>query len=121
MATPARETTGQVVPEIASGVPHGLEKGLRNYWYPALHSEALPAGKPLGFKILGETLVAWRDRAGKPNVVRDKCPHRAAKFSAGRVLGGDLQCAWHGLRFNGEGKCTMIPWEAANSPLQNEI
>jgi phenylpropionate dioxygenase-like ring-hydroxylating dioxygenase large terminal subunit len=53
--------------------------------------------------------------------VRDKCPHRAAKFSAGRVLAGDLQCAWHGLRFDGAGRCTLIPWESEDSKILREI
>jgi phenylpropionate dioxygenase-like ring-hydroxylating dioxygenase large terminal subunit len=108
-------------PEIARGVPKGLELGLRNYWYPVLQSEELPQGRPRGFKVLGEALTAWRDKAGRPQVVRDKCPHRAAKLSAGRVLDGDLQCAWHGLRFDGVGRCTMIPWEPEDSRILGEI
>jgi len=109
------------VVEIARGVPKGLELGLRNYWYPVLQSEELVAGKPTAFKVLGEALTAWRDKAGHPQVVRDKCPHRGAKLSAGRVLEDTLQCAWHGLRFNGRGSCVMIPWEADDSKLLSEI
>jgi phenylpropionate dioxygenase-like ring-hydroxylating dioxygenase large terminal subunit len=108
-------------PESARGVPKGLELGLRNYWYPVFESGVLAPDKPYAFKILGEYLVAWRDRSGHPHVVRDKCPHRAAKLSAGNVLAGDLQCAWHGLRFNGEGRCTLIPWEPNDSPLLDEV
>jgi phenylpropionate dioxygenase-like ring-hydroxylating dioxygenase large terminal subunit len=111
----------QKYPEIARGVPKGLELGLRNYWYPVLQSEQLAAGKPVGFNVLGECLVAWRDNNGRPQVVRDKCPHRAAKLSAGRVLDGALQCAWHGLRFDGEGHCILIPWESDDSRLLREI
>jgi phthalate 4,5-dioxygenase oxygenase subunit len=105
----------------ARDVPAGLELGLRNYWYPVLQSEELPSGKPVGFRVLGENLVAWRDRNGHPGVLRDKCPHRGARLSAGRVLSGDLQCAWHGLRYDGTGRCTMIPWEPEASPLLSEI
>lgn len=109
------------VPEIARGVPQGLELGLWNYWYPVLQTEELPPGKPVGFKLLGAPLVAWRDAAGRPRVARDKCPHRGAKLSAGRVLEGDLQCAWHGLRFDGAGRCTLIPWESEGSKHQGEV
>jgi phenylpropionate dioxygenase-like ring-hydroxylating dioxygenase large terminal subunit len=108
------------VPEIARGVPLGLELGLRNYWYPVLQTEELAAEKPSGFRVLNENFVAWRDGAGKPRVLRDKCPHRGAKLSAGRVLEGDLQCAWHGLRFDGGGRCTLIPWEEG-SKHQDEV
>lgn len=105
----------------AKGVPLGLEIGLRNYWYPVLRSESVLGDRPHGFKALGEHLVAWRNSEGHPLVVVDKCPHRAAKLSAGRILAGDIQCAWHGLRFDGSGKCTLIPWDSESPTLQNEI
>jgi phenylpropionate dioxygenase-like ring-hydroxylating dioxygenase large terminal subunit len=97
--------------DVAPNLPAGLPKGLRNYWYPVLQSEELPAGKPVGFMVLGEPLVAWRDALGNPCVVRDRCPHRSIKLSVGRVFDGNLQCILHGLRFNGEGRCIMIPWK----------
>ena len=97
--------------EVAPNLPAGLPKGLRNYWYPVLQSGELAAGRPFGFTVLGENLVAWRGRDGGPNVVRDRCPHRSIKLSVGRVFDGHLQCILHGLRFNGERRCTMVPWE----------
>jgi phenylpropionate dioxygenase-like ring-hydroxylating dioxygenase large terminal subunit len=97
--------------EVAPSLPAGLPKGLRNYWYPVLQSEELPAGKPVGFMALSEPLVAWRDATGNPCVARDRCPHRSIKLSIGRVYDGNLQCILHGLRFNGEGRCIMVPWE----------
>ncbi len=116
----ARSTRSDKYPEIAKDVPKGLELGLRNYWYPVLESAKVSADKPTAFTMLGEALVAWRDRAGRPCIVRDKCPHRAAKLSQGRILGGDLQCRWHGLRFDGAGRCTLIPWEPEDSKLLAE-
>ena len=109
------------VPEIAPHVPEGLPAGLENYWYPVLQSEELPAGKPVGFRALGQSLVAWRDAAGEPCVVRDRCPHRSIRLSVGRVLDGDLQCVLHGLRFDGKGRCTLIPWEQERSQLHDRV
>ena len=97
--------------EVAPNLPAGLPRGLRNYWYPVLQSEELPAGQPVGFMALSEPLVAWRDAVGNPCVARDRCPHRSIKLSIGRVYDGNLQCILHGLRFNGEGRCVMVPWE----------
>lgn len=102
-------------------LPLGLECGLRNYWYPVLQSHQVTAEKPIAFQVLNEQLVAWRGADGKPNVVRDRCPHRHARLSAGRVLAGDLQCAWHGVRFNGKGQCTLIPWEPDDSHYRHEL
>ena len=99
--------------EIVPDVPEGLEFGLRNYWYPILQTEELPAGKPVGMTLLGEDIVVWRANDGRPNVVTDHCPHRNAKLSVGRVLDGNLQCLFHGLRFDGSGRCTLKPtWPA---------
>jgi phenylpropionate dioxygenase-like ring-hydroxylating dioxygenase large terminal subunit len=106
-----RETAHPDTREVAPNLPAGLPKGLRNYWYPVLQSEELAADKPVGFMVLGEPLVAWRDAQGKPCVVHDRCPHRSIKLSIGRVYEGNLQCILHGLRFNGDGRCVMIPWD----------
>src|SRR5712691_6049878 len=81
----------QEIEDIAPNLPAGLPKGLRNYWYPVLHSEEVAAGKPVGFTALGESLVAWRGPDGHPNVVYDRCPHRSMKLSVGRVFDGHLQ------------------------------
>ena len=50
--------------ELTPNLPAGLIKGLRNYWYPVLQSEELEPGKAVGFTVLAESLVAWRDRDG---------------------------------------------------------
>jgi len=107
----------QGVEFFARNFPKGLELGLRNYWYPVLRSEDLTSGKIVPFKALNEELVAWRNDRNEPCVVADRCPHRGARFSLGRVLAGDLQCALHGLRFDKAGRCTLIPWEPDSSPL----
>ena len=109
------------VAEIAPDVPAGLESGLRNYWYPILLSEDLTQERPVAVNCLGESLVVWRDGEGEPGVLFDRCPHRAAKLSAGRVLEGQLQCAFHGLRFDKAGQCTLIPWEPEDSPSLKEV
>jgi phenylpropionate dioxygenase-like ring-hydroxylating dioxygenase large terminal subunit len=107
--------------ELTPGIPVGLPLGLRNYWYPVLTSEELGRDHPLGFRALGENLVAWRDAQGMPSVVIDRCSHRSMKLSAGRVLDGELQCALHGLRFDGRGKCVLIPWESETSRIRERM
>jgi len=109
------------VTEIVKDVPVGLENGLPNYWYPVLQSEEITAHQPIAFRVMGRDLVAWRDSDGQPRVVHDRCPHRNARLSNGHVLEGGLQCPFHGLRFDGAGRCLRIPWEPDDSPLIEDV
>jgi phenylpropionate dioxygenase-like ring-hydroxylating dioxygenase large terminal subunit len=115
------EVRSDTVPEILPGLPAGLPAGLRNYWYPVLQSEELPTDRPVAFKALGESLVAWRDLEGRPAIVIDRCPHRSIQLSVGRVLAGELQCVLHGLRFDGSGRCTLIPWEEERTRSHDRV
>ena len=114
-------TASKSWPELVNGVPKGLETGLRNYWYPIIQSPEVPSNAPVGLKCLNEDLVIWRDGEGRAHVMNDRCPHRWVKLSAGRVLAGELQCAYHGLRFAGDGSCTLIPWEKQASDLNSKL
>src|SRR5207247_10200359 len=108
------------ISELVPGVPKGLEIGLRNYWYPIVQSEELGQGKPIGIQCLGENLVVWRDDRGFPVVLSDRCPHRSAKLSLGRVLEGKLEWAMQGLSFNSCGQFALILCEYSNSVRQIE-
>jgi phenylpropionate dioxygenase-like ring-hydroxylating dioxygenase large terminal subunit len=46
---------------------------------------------------------------GKVFAIRDICPHRAIPLSHGWYNGEDVQCCYHGWRFNEHGKCVDIP------------
>ena len=118
-----RTLTLQPLQELLPGLPAGLPEGLRNYWYPLLQSEELPLGsdRPVALRALGEDLVAWRNAEGAPCVAIDRCPHRAIKLSVGRVLDGDLSCVLHGLRFDGAGRCSLIPWEPERGPAHERL
>jgi vanillate O-demethylase monooxygenase subunit len=47
--------------------------------------------------------------AGSVAAFYDRCPHRAAPLSAGRVVDGRLACAYHGWSFDATGRCVGIP------------
>lgn len=81
---------------------------LRNYWYIGLKSRSL-GRRPVPFELLDGQWVAWRDQAGQPQVVEDRCPHRRVPLSLGRVEHGRLQCGYHGWEFDGTGECTHVP------------
>ena len=79
-------------------------------WYPVCVADMIDETKPHPTTLLGVDLVVWKGGDGKWNVFEDKCPHRLAPLSEGRVESdGTLLCAYHAWRFDGDGKCTAMP------------
>jgi len=88
-----------------------------NQWYAILDSRELKIGKPLGIRRLGENLVLWRTAEGKIGCLRDQCLHRGAALSAGKLVDQHVQCPFHGLEFDADGRCTYIPAYGRNNPV----
>jgi vanillate O-demethylase monooxygenase subunit len=86
---------------------------LRNQWYTAATSAEL-RDKPLARTICNEPIVIFRTGNGEAAALTDRCPHRKAPLSAGEVIGNDIQCGYHGLRFAPDGACTFVP---GNAPI----
>lgn len=82
---------------------------LRNCWYMAGWSNELPEGRLLSRTFLGERVVLFRDGESKVKAVQDRCPHRFAPLSRGKVVQGALECGYHGLTFDGSGHCIRNP------------
>ncbi len=80
-----------------------------NQWYVVLESGEVPRDRPVGVVRLGEKLVFWRDRQGHPACQWDKCAHRGAALSAGKVAGDCVECPFHGLQYDATGRCQLIP------------
>ncbi|MCA9692935.1 MAG: Rieske 2Fe-2S domain-containing protein [Myxococcales bacterium] len=69
----------------------------------------MPRGRPLGLTRLGERLVLWRRADGSIACFEDRCCHRGAALSPGRIVEGNLECPYHGFLFDGDGQCTKMP------------
>jgi phenylpropionate dioxygenase-like ring-hydroxylating dioxygenase large terminal subunit len=80
----------------------------KNDWYMACWSDEL-TDRPLGRTIAGEPLVLFRDGSGKVAALRDQCIHRGVSLSPGRVIRGGIECPYHGLVYDGTGRCVHIP------------
>ncbi|AFY96459.1 ring-hydroxylating dioxygenase, large terminal subunit [Chamaesiphon minutus PCC 6605] len=90
-------------------VTESKQNFLRNIWYYALPAERIKAGQMLAKQLLGEPVVFGRTQAGEVFALRDICPHRAVPLSCGRFDGKEIECAYHGWRFDDGGTCTAIP------------
>lgn len=87
----------------------------RHHWHPVASAESI-AQQPLAARLLGEDLVLWRDPSGAVHAWPDRCPHRGAKLSLGRVEAGRLECPYHGWQFAPSGQCVHAPALPAFTP-----
>ncbi|MCO5972757.1 DUF5914 domain-containing protein [Actinoallomurus soli] len=78
-------------------------------WFAVAPSGEVRADRPLGLRVLGRELVAWRDRAGAVVAGPGACPHLGAPLAHGRIVCGDLVCRWHGLRLTPDGGAGWRP------------
>lgn len=84
-------------------------------WFPVATSRELRS-KPLRRFLCGVPLVLYRDGTGAAVALHDRCPHRHAPLSDGRVVDGAIECPYHGWCFNSDGRCTAIPFHAGDLP-----
>lgn len=82
---------------------------LRNCWYQAGWADELSPQAPLARTILDQPLLLFRDADGVARILLDRCPHRFAPLSAGRLDEGVVICGYHGLAFDGTGACVRNP------------
>jgi len=82
---------------------------LKDYWYVACLSTELTGKAPLHRTLFQTPLVLFRDRAGRPAALLDRCLHRNARLSAGDCFDGKLGCPYHGWVYDETGACVEIP------------
>lgn len=81
---------------------------LPDAWFVACASSTLKA-TPLSITVQGTPLVLFRAADSSPAALLDRCPHRNVPLSMGKVVGGQLQCAYHGWCFDAGGQCRKVP------------
>ena len=82
---------------------------LKNCWYVAALDHELIDGKLLSRTLLDEHMLLYRGAGGNVVAMNDRCPHRGALLSKGRLEGDSVRCMYHGIKFDGSGKCVQIP------------
>ncbi|OAJ61450.1 (2Fe-2S)-binding protein [Paraburkholderia ginsengiterrae] len=82
---------------------------LSSAWYVAAFSREVVADAPFARTLLDRPLVFYREPGGTVVALEDRCPHRFAPLSRGRLIDGALECPYHGLRFGAAGTCVLNP------------
>lgn len=91
---------------------------LRNSWYQIGWSTDVPVGGMLARTILDEPVLVFRNDAATLSAILDRCPHRFAPISTGKVEGSHVRCGYHGLAFDGSGHCVANPHGPVTSSMQ---
>lgn len=88
---------------------------LLNAWYVAAWADELGSSM-LAKQLLGKPVVMYRRSDGVAVALEDRCPHRFAPLHLGRLVDDQIECAYHGLRFDCGGACTLNPHGNGNIP-----
>jgi phenylpropionate dioxygenase-like ring-hydroxylating dioxygenase large terminal subunit len=83
-------------------------RALRNQWYCAAFGHELKH-EPLARTICNEPVVLYRRPDGTPVALEDRCCHRQAPLSMGKLVGNIVHCPYHGLQYDPSGACVKIP------------
>lgn len=84
-------------------------------WYVAAWSHEVAEGL-FSRTILGEPVCFFRGQGGEIVALRDRCAHRGAPLSMGRLENGALRCMYHGVKFAASGQCIEIPGQERIPP-----
>ncbi len=79
-------------------------------WYAVLPSNhLLTCNKPLAITRFSLPIVLWRQANKEVVALLDRCPHRGAKLSLGKIVNNCIECPFHGFQFNRQAQCTYAP------------
>jgi nitrite reductase/ring-hydroxylating ferredoxin subunit len=104
--------------EVGPGTACG--EFLRRYWHPVEISDRL-GERPQKVRILGEDLILFRDKSGRPGLITPRCVHRGAPLFYAKVEEQGIRCPYHGWLFDAEGRCLDQPCEPAGGRYRQSI
>lgn len=104
--------------EVGAGTPMG--ELLRRYWHPiGLGTDATEVPRKL--RVLGEDLILFRDKRGRPGLVYPHCAHRGTSLYYGKVEERGIRCCYHGWLFDVQGHCVEQPCEPDGGRARDKI
>ncbi len=105
--------------EPAQHQNHEIDRvyNVRDFWYPIIFIQDFPPNRPYGFSIYDESFVLFVNAEGQLECLQDRCPHRSAKLSDGKLIDGKVECLYHGWQFGTGGECLHIPQLSAGGTI----
>lgn len=104
---------------VGRGTPMG--ELMRRYWHPICAAADLEGKWTRPVRLLGESLVLFRNREGGLGLIAEQCPHRRASFVHGIPTAEGIRCPYHGWEFSVEGKCLEQPNEVDNCSFRDKV
>ena len=115
----ASDAQTALVPESAPQRQTPDSLMLHGFWYRALPSDHVHRNQLVKAMLLEQPLVVGRDAQGRAFALLDACPHRGMPLYCGRFENGQVECSYHGWRFDAHsGQCTLIPSLTADQKLK---
>ena len=93
---------------------------LRRFWQPIILTSEL-GELPRRVRILGEDLVAFRDKRGAIGLLELHCPHRGTSLEFALIGEKGIRCCYHGWLFDVDGTILETPGEPADSTLKDRL
>jgi nitrite reductase/ring-hydroxylating ferredoxin subunit len=100
--------SNRLLTEVGPGKPMG--ELFRRYWQP-IGTSAQATTRPKKVRVLGEDLILFRDRKGRPGLLYPRCMHRGTSLFYGKVEDEGIRCCYHGWLFGVDGTCLDQPYE----------
>jgi len=94
---------------------------LRWYWHPIAAATQLDENPVMRVKLLGETLVLYRNRRGGLGLFGERCAHRRVDLIFGMPEPEGLRCPYHGWLYDETGQCLEMPAEGENSTFPSRV
>ncbi len=109
----------QFLTQVGKGTPMGELMG--RYWHPICAGADMEGKWTKSVRLLGESLVLFRNRQGELGLIAEQCPHRRASFLHGIPTADGIRCPYHGWEFDAAGKCVEQPNEVDNPAFRDKV
>lgn len=84
-------------------------------FHPITFTHNIPYDRPISMKLAQKNIVLWRSLNGTVQCFENRCPHRGAELSSGKIVEDKIQCGYHGWEFDKNGFCQQIPQMRTNN------